>query len=76
MMSLKNMIMQIMINLPKIFGVIFTTIKSVSVPNFKFGDFGNGLVCIFGPPTWLLQYKYIEISQTLTVTLAFIGIST
>ena len=69
--------MQIMINLPKIFCVIFMTIQSVSVPNFfKFGDFGNGLVCIFLPRTWLLQYKCIEISQTLTVTLAFIGIST
>ena len=28
----------------------------------KFGDFENGLVCIFSLPTWMLQYKCIEIS--------------
>ena len=32
---IKNMIMQIMINLPKIFCVVFTMIRSVSVPNLK-----------------------------------------
>ena len=32
---IKNMIMQIMVNLPKFLFMTFTTIQSVSVPNLK-----------------------------------------
>ena len=66
------MIMQIMINflndlyddtkfLLTKFEVIWTN-ESRVIGQKNFGDFENGLVCIFCSPTWLLQYKCTEIS--------------
>ena len=43
------------------FEVIWTN-ESRVMGQKNFGDFENGLVCIICPPTWLLQYKCIEIS--------------
>ena len=69
--AIKNMIMQIMINvlndfyddtkcLCTKFEVIWTNETELWAK--KFWDFENGLVCIFCPPTWLLHYKCMEIS--------------
>ena len=44
------MIMQIMINLPKIFCVVFTIIQSVSVPNLK--SFGQMKAEVWAKKVW------------------------
>ena len=72
------MIMQIMINFLNDFyddtKCLCTKLKSFgqrkqSNGPKNFGDFENGLLCMFCPPAWLLHHKCIEISLSLTVTL-------
>ena len=59
----------------KSFRPMKTELWAKKLENFLFCYMGKwaGASC---PPTWLLQYKCMEIFETLTVTFAFIGVST
>ena len=60
---IKNMILQIMIDLFLNFGMVYKTTKRVSVPNLK--SFRPKKTEVSYPQTWLPQYKCMEIFKTL-----------